>query len=913
MPRNQAARFAWRPEITLGGSDAISAADAARQTQTAQAIITRLQEQPGLVLADEVGLGKTFVALAVAASVALSTGRKSPVVVMVPPALKTKWPLEWVTFEQNCLPKGHGLVATDHTVEKPADFLRLFDDSRTDIAFVAHGALTRQVDDPFTRLAIIKAAFHRTQLSRQKSAFARWASSLLRNNFDEDTTLLLLETPISEWKDLWNSRKKGPQLDDDPVFLRLPSMIKDSGVSLAPLREVLRSLPLNQSPNIDRRLKRIKPELIAAIQDVWNGAIGHASIHSPLLILDEAHHVRHHTRVARLFTTPEGVGDAEALHSGGALAGKFDRMLFLTATPFQLGHQELISVLERFNGINWPNAAAATEFNGTLTSLASALDRYQESAKLFERAWGRLTPSDLGEVPDSWWDEKMGVLTTTNGRVSEARADVSRLVRDCAKTQKLLAPWIIRHVRDDRSTRRVVLPGEAIRDQGNPEVGLNIPSDALFPFLIAARARTIVAENNRRGSSARAHFAEGLASSFEAYRFTREGRLDVDGDDSPGQLEHDPDLAWYLDRIEKALPRDREPGTPVHPKVAATVDRTVRAWAAGEKVLIFCFYRETGKALRREVSAAIERRIFDDAARLLNIDPSDSVAISERLKRIAINSLDSDSRTRREIDALLLDMCRPMNFTPEESELFGDVVRGFLRTESFIVRYVLPHGQDGDALLAALRGDDGGSEPLRDRLERFLERLAKLPDQRRAQVLKSLDEYKTGRTMTTLLSAEGDTHKTMVLPNVRLANGGVKQETREVLVTAFNMPFFPEVLIASPVLSEGVDLHWECRTVIHHDLDWNPSSLEQRNGRVDRIGSRSEIIGSPIEIYQPYTTGLQDEKTYKVVTDRARWFNIVMGEQEDLSESGTDQIAERVAIPPGLVKALTHDLRVYRS
>jgi superfamily II DNA/RNA helicase len=153
----------------------------------------------------------------------------------------------------------------------------------------------------------------------------------------------------------------------------------------------------------------------------------------------------------------------------------------------------------------------------------------------------------------------------------------------------------------------------------------------------------------------------------------------------------------------------------------------------------------------------------------------------------------------------------------------------------------------------------------------------------------------------------------MVLPNVRLANGGVKQETREVLVTAFNMPFFPEVLIASPVLSEGVDLHWECRTVIHHDLDWNPSSLEQRNGRVDRIGSRSEIIGSPIEIYQPYTTGLQDEKTYKVVTDRARWFNIVMGEQEDLSESGTDQIAERVAIPPGLVKALTHDLRVYRS
>lgn len=110
----------------------------------------------------------------------------------------------------------------------------------------------------------------------------------------------------------------------------------------------------------------------------------------------------------------------------------------------------------------------------------------------------------------------------------------------------------------------------------------------------------------------------------------------------------------------------------------------------------------------------------------------------------------------------------------------------------------------------------------------------------------------------------------MILPNVRLANGDVRVETRNMLVAAFNMPFFPEVLISSSVLSEGVDLHWECRTVIHHDLDWNPSTLEQRTRRLDRIGSLSEKVDQPIEIYEPYTSGLQDEKTYKVVKDRAR-------------------------------------------
>ena len=39
----------------------------ARQEATAREVLVRLRQQPGVVLADEVGMGKTFVALAVAA------------------------------------------------------------------------------------------------------------------------------------------------------------------------------------------------------------------------------------------------------------------------------------------------------------------------------------------------------------------------------------------------------------------------------------------------------------------------------------------------------------------------------------------------------------------------------------------------------------------------------------------------------------------------------------------------------------------------------------------------------------------------------------------------------------------------------------------------------------------------------
>jgi superfamily II DNA/RNA helicase len=149
-----------------------------------------------------------------------------------------------------------------------------------------------------------------------------------------------------------------------------------------------------------------------------------------------------------------------------------------------------------------------------------------------------------------------------------------------------------------------------------------------------------------------------------------------------------------------------------------------------------------------------------------------------------------------------------------------------------------------------------------------------------------------------------------VLPNVRLANGGVKRETRRRLMLSFNTPFFPEILVASSVMSEGVDLHLHCRHAIHHDLDWNPSTLEQRTGRLDRLGSHAWRSGMPIVIYEPFLEATQDEKQYRVVKDRERWFNVVMGEKLELDEASTDRLAARVPLPRELGQALSLRLEV---
>ncbi len=64
-------------------------------------------------------------------------------------------------------------------------------------------------------------------------------------------------------------------------------------------------------------------------------------------------------------------------------------------------------------------------------------------------------------------------------------------------------------------------------------------------------------------------------------------------------------------------------------------------------------------------------------------------------------------------------------------------------------------------------------------------------------------------------------------------SGGVSKR----LVGQFRMPGFPLVLISTDVLQEGEDLHTFCRNVVHYGIAWTPSSMEQRTGRIDRIGS----------------------------------------------------------------------------
>ena len=116
---------------------------------------------------------------------------------------------------------------------------------------------------------------------------------------------------------------------------------------------------------------------------------------------------------------------------------------------------------------------------------------------------------------------------------------------------------------------------------------------------------------------------------------------------------------------------------------------------------------------------------------------------------------------------------------------------------------------------------------------------------------------------------------------VARVTGAVASSERDRLFTGFNTPLVPEVLIVTTVGQEGIDLHRECRHVIHHDLPWNPATLEQRTGRVDRIGSKTERLRGngdcSLDVAVPYIAGTYDEHRFRVVHGRAHLFEVTMG------------------------------------
>jgi superfamily II DNA/RNA helicase len=110
-------------------------------------------------------------------------------------------------------------------------------------------------------------------------------------------------------------------------------------------------------------------------------------------------------------------------------------------------------------------------------------------------------------------------------------------------------------------------------------------------------------------------------------------------------------------------------------------------------------------------------------------------------------------------------------------------------------------------------------------------------------------------------------------------HGGVGDEERRDLRRRFGLdaaePDAVDVLLSSEVGSEGLDFQF-CDALVNFDIPWNPMRIEQRIGRIDRYGQRSETVA----IYNFVTPGTVDFDIYERCLMRIGIFERSVGGSE---------------------------------
>lgn len=77
--------------------------------------------------------------------------------------------------------------------------------------------------------------------------------------------------------------------------------------------------------------------------------------------------------------------------------------------------------------------------------------------------------------------------------------------------------------------------------------------------------------------------------------------------------------------------------------------------------------------------------------------------------------------------------------------------------------------------------------------------------------------------------------------SVAVIHGGIDHDQRWEELDRFRDDQGPRILLSSEVGSEGIDLQF-CRVLVNYDLPWNPMRVEQRIGRIDRVGQREKRL-----------------------------------------------------------------------
>ncbi len=264
-------------------------------------------------------------------------------------------------------------------------------------------------------------------------------------------------------------------------------------------------------------------------------------------------------------------------------------------------------------------------------------------------------------------------------------------------------------------------------------------------------------------------------------------------------------------------------------------------------------------------------------------DPRNREKLRELLKEVMVRNTRSVTRLRLPPRFAFTTRVNP---APQESLFYGKI--------SDLVRSAPPHPENefsrlglrrlmeaaGSSHFAALRmlermagqtsdGDrekieeillSGGGIEVGSKSRKVIELLQASPDQK----IVFVNYRATLEHLRDLLEQSGI--------SLVVLHGGLSATQKQSAVEAFRKG--TPVLLSTPTGGEGYNLHF-CHVMINYDLPWNPMQIEQRIGRLHRIGQEKEV-----QVYNFCAGGSLEDSILEILDRKINMFELVIGEIE---------------------------------
>jgi SNF2 family DNA or RNA helicase len=145
---------------------------------------------------------------------------------------------------------------------------------------------------------------------------------------------------------------------------------------------------------------------------------------------------------------------------------------------------------------------------------------------------------------------------------------------------------------------------------------------------------------------------------------------------------------------------------------------------------------------------------------------------------------------------------------------------------------------------------------------------------KQAALLKLLAQNPAEKKLVFVHHRDSMTHLAELLRRHGMApllfHGSMSGPEKDAAVAAFAGP--GTLLLCSESGGEGRNLQF-CNTLVNFDIPWNPMAIEQRIGRIDRIGQTREVF-----VFNLVTADTIEDAMLRILDEKINMFELVVGE-----------------------------------